>query len=592
MRNAVSIVSDFVIVATGVVMVALLVVLAVRLYEVQMESSSDLKYLGSRQSVRRVQTAGDRGRILDRNGTVLADNRRSVSIVLNPENFQRRTWAETAEAISNAIVRAGKIVGRGDIPGGNVIRRHIDQRLAMPLTVWRNVTFEELSRFSEHEDELSGFESSVTVERVYPQGMFAAHVLGYVGRDETQGDAGDERIHFRDKEMKGRAGLEFFYNEYLRGVPGEKRLVVDARGFTREESVAVEPRAGPDLRLSLDAGIQRAVERQLAGVRGACVVIDPRDGGVLALASNPQFDPNTFVPMLRQELYDRHVKDPAMPLLNRATAGAYAPGSIFKPVVALAALRAGFPEDERYECCGLFELGRMRLHCARRWGHGELDLRYALMHSCNPFFVNAGVDIGTNAVLGAARDFGLGRKSGIDLGIERAGIVPDDAWKRSVYGENWYPGDLAQISIGQGMLLVTPLQMACMAGALATGYLVTPHLRSDAPVERVRVPFSEHDLAVVREGMEMVVNGRGRVNGTGRKGGQGVAVKVAGKTGTAEVGSRANRRKNAWFIAYAPAENPTVAVAMIVERGDSGGETAAPRVCAVLKHVFGTKKDD
>ena len=591
MRSDSSIVSDFSVIGVGVIFIALLTVLGVRLHEVQMESSSDLKYLGSRQSVRRVQTAGIRGRILDRNGTILADNRGCATIVLNPEDFQRRSWDMTAEAISNAIVRAGSVIGRGDMPDMKSIRRHISQRLAMPMVVWRDIDFAQLSRFAENEDELPGFKCVTTAERVYPQGMFAAHVLGYVGRDETPGDAGDESFHFRDKEMKGRAGIEYHYDEFLRGVPGEKRLVVDARGFTYEESTLVEPRRGPDLRLTLDVKVQRAVENQLRGVRGACAVIDPRNGEVLALASSPQYDPNSFVPILRQELYRRHVEDPAMPLLNRAVAGAYAPGSIFKPVVALAGLRAGYPEERECECTGVVEIGNMRLHCARRWGHGDIGMRHAIMQSCNPFFVNLGMDIGTNSVLGAARDFALGRKTGIDLDAERAGVVPDDEWKRNTYNEPWYSGDLAQISIGQGMLLTTPLQMARVTGAIATGYLTVPHLRAGAIVEKTPVPFSGHDLAIVRKGMEMVVNGSGRVAGTGRRGGEGVAVRVAGKTGTAEVGSRANRRKNAWFAAYAPADNPTVAVAMIVENGVSGGETAAPRVCEVLKAIFGEKQD-
>ena len=584
MRNAVCTVSDVSVWATGVMFVAGLVVLGVRLHEVQMDGAAKYAYDGSRQAVRRVQTAGPRGRILDRRGRVLADNRATVSVVLNPEFFQRRTWTETAAAISNAIAAAAAVVGRPSPLDERSIGRHIRQSLAMPLTVWREVDEVELARLAEHERELPGFACTESEERRYPEGSLAAHAIGYVGRDATDGAAGDESFKFREKEMRGRAGLEFYYDSYLRGVPGERQLTVDARGFTTDEETVAEPRRGPDLRLALDLDIQRAVERQLQGEKGACAVIDPRDGSVLAFASAPTFDLNEFVPVLRSETFERYDRDPRQPLKNRVSGEQYAPGSTFKPVTALAGLRAGVPADREHECTGVFELGAWRLRCSRRWGHGPLDLRHALRESCNPFFCALGTEIGTNALVVAARDFGLGARTGLDLGADVAGIVPDGEFKRVRWHEPWYPGDLAQMAIGQGMLAVSPLQMALVAGAIGTGSLVTPHFRADAPVERRPLPFAEGDLEVVREGMRLVVDG-----GTGRLGGEGLAVEVAGKTGTAEIGLGATRRKNTWFIAYAPAENPTVAVAMVIENGESGGGTTAPKVREVLKEVFGEK---
>ena len=212
-------------------------------------------------------------------------------------------------------------------------------------------------------------------------------------------------------------------------------------------------------------------------------------------------------------------------------------------------------------------------------------MRGALRESCNTYFCNLGTVVGTNALIAAARSFGLGKKTGIDFGIDMAGVVPDGEWKRRVYNEAWYPGDLPQMAIGQGMLLVSPLQMARVAGAIGTGYLVVPHLKEGLDSGRQPLPFSEAQLQVVREGMRMVVDG-----GTGRRGGEGLAVAVSGKTGTAEVGVGERRRKNTWFIAYAPSEHPTVAVAMVIENGESGGGTTAPKVRNVLAHVFGEKK--
>ena len=352
----------------------------------------------------------------------------------------------------------------------------------------------------------------------------------------------------------------------------------------RLECLFSKEQKGPDLTLTLDLGIQRAVERQLSGQRGACVVLDPRSGEILAFASSPTYDLNV---VRRMEKYEAFSADPGKPLLNRASGGAYAPGSTFKPVTALAALSLGFPATEEYGCNGVFELGGMRLHCARRWGHGDLDLKHALMVSCNPFFCNLGLEAGTNALRTVAQAFGLGQRTGIDLGVDAAGVVPDGDWKMRTYHEKWFLGDLAQMSIGQGMLLVSPLQMALVAGAIGTGYRVTPHLKAGLPPVRVPLPFPSAHLDVIREGMRLVVAGDGGDSGSGWRGGEGVPVAVSGKTGTAEIGRGETKRKNTWIIAFAPFDNPTIAIAMIVERGESGGKTVAPRVHNVLAGIFG-----
>jgi penicillin-binding protein 2 len=574
-------VSDVSCWATAAVFVFGLVFLGVRLKEVQVEDSADYRYANSRQSVRRVQLAGVRGRILDRHGDVLADNRTSISIVADAACFQRRTWSDTVLEIETAISNVARIVGRPSPLSAKAVKRHVNQSLAMPLIVWRDVSDAELARFSEHESEFPGFSALEADERRYPFGSLAAHVIGYVGRDRGDAVAGDEKFNFYQPEIRGRSGLELYYDQFLRGVPGERKVIVDARGFSISSYVAVEPGAGPDLKLTLDARIQRAVERQLQGEKGACVVMDPQTGEILAIASAPTFNPNCFVPRLTQEMYDSYAGDPAKPLLNRAVGGAYAPGSTFKPVTALAALRMGYPPSRKYECTGAFEMGKMRLRCSARWGHGRMDMRHALEKSCNPYFCHLAFDTGTNALIAAARDLGFGSKTGVDFGIDMAGTVPDAEWKRRMYGESWFLGDLMQMSIGQGMLLASPLQMARLAGAVGTGYLAVPRLKAGMSPELKRIAFSDADLEVVREGMRMVVDG-----GTGRRAGEGVAVEVSGKTGTAEIGRGSTRRKNAWFIAYAPSEKPSVAVAMVVENGDSGGGTAAPKVREILKEIF------
>ena len=563
-----------------------LLILAVKLKEVQIEDSADYKYAADRQSIRRVQTGGERGRILDRNGTVLAGNRQSVSIVCNPAGFKARTWNGVVSTIAAAVTNLAGRIGRDVGISEKTIRRHVNQSLSMPLYVWKDIDHETLSRFFSCEKEFPSFSVARSSERVYPFGRMASHTIGYVGREYSEVEAGDVKFNFKVSELRGRSGLEIYYDSFLRGVPGERRLLVDSRGFTVREWEVVCPRKGLDLNLCLDVKIQREVERQLEGFSGACVVVDPRDGAVLAMASYPAYDPNAFVPRLNPSLYERYSKDSSKPLLNRATGGAYAPGSTFKPVVALAGLSAGFPAQEDFFCEGVFLLGKMRLRCASRWGHGIVDMRRAIMESCNPYFCNLGIDIGTNAIVKASRAFGLGEKTGIDLGVDARGVVPDAQWKMDAYGEHWYQGDVAQMSIGQGMLLTTPMHMALVAGAIGTGRLVTPRLKRDLAAEFSPLPFTERQLGVVREGMFMAVNGDGTRRGTGWRAGEGVPVKVCGKTGTAEIGRGGTRRKNAWFIAYAPAENPTVALAIVIENGESGGATAAPKANQILKAVF------
>ena len=570
----------------AVVIITGLLHLGARLREIQVVSAANYGYASDRQSVRRVQTAGLRGRILDRHGVMLAGNRTSVSIVCQPSAFQKRAWEETVAEVDHAIAAVAKTIERRERPSVASIRRHINESPSLPFPVWRDISERELAVFSEHELEFRGFSVEETEERFYPFGSVAAHVLGYVGRDRGNSVAGDEKFNFFAREMCGRSGLEGFYDGFLRGVPGEEKLLVDARGFATREWTVIEPQRGPDLVLSLDIRIQQIVERQLVDECGACVVMNPRNGEILAMASSPTFDLNAFVPILSHSLYEKHANDPRQPLLNRASGGAYAPGSTFKPITALAGLSLGYPETTRYFCNGLFELGQMKLHCSSRWGHGELDIRHALMKSCNPFFCNLGTEVGTNALFRAARAFGLGSKTGVDLGVDMAGVVPDAEWKQKMYRERWFVGDLIQMSIGQGMLLVSPLQMACVAGALGTGSLVVPHLKLDLVTEKKPFPFSQDQLLVVREGMRMVVDGDGHDRGTGWRAGEGVSVPVSGKTGTAEIGLGVRRRKNAWFIGYAPSDDPCVSIAMVVENGASGGGTTAPRAGEILKAIF------
>lgn len=563
--------------------------LAFRLKGEQIDSAAEYRRQMQAQSFRRVQTVGLRGRILDRRGVVLAGNRPVVGITVNPEAYRARKRGEKTDVnIMDAIAKAEAVIGRESSVDGEDLRRHLTQSLARPLTVWHEVSEKELARFCERQDELPGFDCVVASERHYPYGSLAAHVLGRVGRDRMPLESGDEKMNFVDKELCGRDGLELLYDGYLRGMPGVDRLYVDARGFATSRTTLVAARNGFDLRLTLDASLQHAAERALAGHRGAFVAVDPRDGSVRAMVSSPVFDPRECVPVFPRKIYERYTKDPAKPLLNRAVAGVYAPGSTFKPITALAALKRGVDPSWTHECIGYFEIAGMKIRCARTWGHGEVDMAHAIKESCNPYFCSIGVKVGTNAINSVCRSFGLGSKTGIDFPIEEEGLVPDASVKaKRDPSVRWYSGDVAQMSIGQGMLLVTPLQMSLVAGALGTGHVCVPRLNSALPVERRSVGIPQRHLDSVRRGMRMVVDG-----GTGRRAGKNVNAYVIGKTGTAEVGPRSNRRKNTWFIGYAEpvagsATGEPLAFAVVVENGESGGSTAAPMAGAILRSFYG-----
>lgn len=582
--------SRLVCIAAGAFMVIGFLVLVVKLKVVQLEQASLYKNKQEAQSVRTVLTAGCRGRILDSQKRVLADNVALRQIVVRPEYFQKKSTENTISNIVAAIQRAEAIVGRKASVSPRAVGRHVRQVLALPFVVWTSVSEEELARFYEHEQELPGFACEVATSRYYPYGALAAHLIGRVGRDSIRAVTGERRANFDDREMRGRAGIERFYDAYLRGRPGTENVLVDARGFAIRRWQVVEAKKGPDLQLTLDVEIQSAAEKALKGRVGACVVLDAVSGDVLAAASAPTYDLNSCVPVFTSEHYEALKDDPNKPLLNRAFTGHYPPGSTFKPICALAGLESGWQADSTYECVGVYVLGKMHIRCTARWGHGYLDIQDALKKSCNPFFCNLGMTTGTNALCATARIFGLGSVTGIDYPSEAAGVVPDANWKKSHYNESWYAGDLAQMSIGQGMLLVSPLQMARVAGALGTGVLVTPHIKAGSPLEARELPFAQAHLEVVREGMRRVVDG-----GTGRRGGEGVEAFVIGKTGTAEVGVGASRRKHTWFIAYAEPNEKTVklsamtrrvAVAMVIERGESGGGTTAPLVAQILRQIY------
>jgi len=573
------------IAALALLFTAGVVFLAVSLHRVQVVEFSAFARDQVRQSVRRVQVPGPRGRIFDRNGVCLADNRPSYCIAYYVEELrQRGKWARTIEAVDADIDRLAGVLGIPREISKEAVASHVMQRLPMPLLAWRDVGPETLARWAERAQDFPGVDVYVQPERFYPQTTLAAHVLGYVGRDRPESQPG-ERVHFYLPEMIGKAGLERQYNALLTGVSGGQLIRVDARGYKNAMWEGSPEVPGRDLRLTLDVNVQRALEKALRGWRGAGVVVNPCDGEILAMASSPSYDPNQLVPAPTAGVWNRLNADAALPLLNRAVQGRYAPGSTFKPVTAMAALlHPGFDPEETYTCNGVFVLGTMRLRCWNTYGHGAVALRKAIEQSCNAYFCHLGQTIGYDAIYEQAHKVGLGVATGIDLPYELRGLLPTAEWKAKVTKDPWRPGDTCHISIGQGMLLTTPLQMAMLASVFANGgTLYRPHLaQRGGAVDCVReMEWPASALQTVRGGMHDVA-----AVGTGRR----VRVRgleVAAKTGTAEYDAGGVRRKNTWVTAFAPFDHPTVAMAIVIENGESGGLTVAPMAHDVLVSIFG-----
>lgn len=569
----------------GVLMMVALFILGRRLHSVQIEETRIYENSQRKQSVRRVLLPAPRGRIYDREGECLADNRPSYCIAFYLEDMKKPgAWSNTVNAIDAKVnelslkLAIPRQISREDI------RKHIRRQLPMPLLVWQDVDERVLARFSEMITADSGMDVYVQAERVYPKGRAGAHLIGYVGREKPATE--DEEVsHYNVMGMRGRSGVEKEREEDLAGTAGGQLLTVDVSGCRR--SVTNCPAIpGKDIHLTILSRLQEVVEREVGHRKAAVVAIDPRNGDVLAMASEPAFDPNHMSPRVSSELWKRLMDDPMKPLLNRALTGVYPPGSTFKPAVALVALEKGISPAYSIDCNGVFTLGAMKLRCAARYGHGPgITMRKGIEYSCNPYFCSLGVHVGIDSVRDFADRLGFGRKTGIRLSGEAKGLLPDDAWKRKNRNEGWRAGDTANLSIGQGYLLVTPLQLGMYASVLANGgKLYHPRLFQDDPVSLAAdLQIPKRHLDVVRGGMYDVVNAQ---KGGGRHA-RVAGVTIAAKTGTAEYGASSNRKKHTWMVAFAPYEKPQIAVAVLVEDGESGGLTAAPVVAAVFKEYFG-----
>ena len=576
------------VIATSVVFAFL--VLIGQLWYLQVLEGGRFLDASDKNRIRVRPIAAPRGILFDRHGVPLVDNRPAFTLSFIPRELPRDD--EGRDAV------LGRVASLLHIPYQDLSEAvsKVPSDSLLPVRVRRGLTLTEVAKIEEWKLELPGVITEVEPQRVYPTSRFAAHLLGYVR------EASDEQLkqgRYRRGEMVGQSGLERLLDEYLRGQDGGERIEVDAMGRPVRRVQATEPHAGAQVITTVDRGIQEAAERAMEGLAGAVVVMDPRNGDVLAMVSTPAFEIDRFTGTIDRDAWLRVVQDPNFPLLNRTIQTQYAPGSVFKIVVAAAGLqeRSITPLDRIY-CNGEFHLGTATFKDWKEGGHGTVDLHHAIAQSCNIFFYEAGLKIGGAEIVKYAGAFGFGQPTAIDLPGEKSGLLPRPQSVRSRQGKTmaFPPGETVNMSIGQGTVLVTPMQIARFMAAVSNGgVLWRPRLVqrverqdqvvwSDQGQVAGHVELSPVVWAFLRQSLWAVVND----NGTGAAA-KIPGLDIAGKTGTAQMIAKSKAEKgqdHAWFAAFAPVKAPEVVVVVLVERGGKGGQVAAPIARKILNAIF------
>ena len=621
------------VVSFYVIVASVLLVLAGGLAYQQLVNARSYSLTEQQQTERRIIIPGPRGNIYDRDGVLLVGNKPRYTVVLYLDELQQDffresirirnnyratgdrdlpTWSQL-EQIAHITVaqryldQVDAILGRSDKIDANAFRQHFNRRLYMPYTLVEDLSSQDFAKLIERLPVRSPLQLYTAIERHYPFGSAASHVLGYVSATdsvESEDFPGEDLKTFAMRGSLGRDGLEKTYDSELQGQPGGSIFRVDQAGYKVNPPIQERlPVQGRSLRTSLDIDLQLAAEgalQELGEQLGTAVALDPNTGEVLVLASKPDYDLNKFYPHMTQATVADIQARGAWPdfAIGQTGAGLFPPGSTFKTLVTIAGLRRGTlsPTDTSVDCEGSVRIGNSLKHCDNGNGHhGRLDLREAIAQSCDIYFYEHGIQIGPQAIADEARRFRLDQPTGIELpGESKKGmIIPDPAWKKRVRDEAWTDGDTANMAIGQGDVLVTPLIMACYAASLARNETYTvPTLLHDPNRSRQHtepIGLTPEQRSVLLDGMEGCTKAGGTAEYFSTLDDQKIPdVRIAGKTGTAQYGNHLNI---AWFICFAPIENPQIAVAIAIrsdEPGENygGGRNAGPVADAILKKFF------
>jgi len=572
-----------------------------RLYWLQVVESDRYRKLAENNRLRLRTVRAPRGLILDRKGRAIAETQGSFDLVCSPVDV---------EDIEGEIRLLAEIV-EFDVEDDEVLEKIRTAKRSNPyssITVARDLRFEQVSVVEFNRENLPGFSVMVEAKRSYPFGTAFAHVLGYVGEASPQELENPANDSLAMGDLIGKYGLERLMDNVLRGVNGGRKVEVDAAGRDQRLVEEVPSRSGGAVHTSLDADLQVTAQEAIGNRAGAVIALAPRTGEVLAFYSAPAFDPNVFARGIRRADWQALNIDPRKPMQNKGLQGTYAPGSTIKPFLAMAALEEKMQEKEKVVVCpGSYRLGNRVFRCWKEKGHGAVDMYRAIVQSCDVYFYILGLKLGPDRVAKLEKGAGLGAITGIDLPGERKGLVPDPDWKRTVSKERWYDYESLLLGIGQGAVHLTPLEMAVGYAALATGgevmrpRVVAKVVGKDgkgwetAPVTVRKLPWDTENAQFLRKALAGVVNDYG-TGGAAKLPG----IVVGGKTGTAQVASVKGKmiksedlpyeiRDHAWFVAFAPVDDPQICVAAMVEHGGHGGSAAAPIVKSVMQEYFRTR---
>ncbi|MDD2272693.1 MAG: penicillin-binding protein 2 [Desulfuromonadaceae bacterium] len=573
--------------------------LVIRLWHLQILQTENYQAMSENNRLRFVPVAASRGTIMDRTGKILVNNRPSFSLAIIPQEVKDKEALLTLLSELLGLDRAD-MAGRWE--------KSMGRAKYYPIVLASNLTRDHVEIVEENRLRLPGVEIEMKPVREYSGGELAAHLLGYIGEvSEKELDSEDFEA-YNPGDYIGKNGIERALEGDLHGNDGGRQLEVDARGRVLRTVSESYPTVGSSVMLTIDASLQKQAELAFGDQAGAAVVIDVNSGEILAFVSNPGFDPSLFSGRLPADIWQGYLNDVRHPLENKALSGQYPPGSTFKMITALAGLQNNLINDSTtVNCNGSHKLGTSTFKCWNKKGHGVTNLRKSLRESCDVFYYELGEKLGVDKIAAAAQAFKLGTPLGVELLNERSGLIPTAEWKQKRFGKRWYRGETLPVAIGQGAVLLTPIQLASMTATIANeGTIYRPHLVKrivDADGRTLRetkteiigtASFSKESFRLVKQGMLAVVNEPGGTGSMARL----YDVKVAGKTGTSQVvklrdskqGIPYQYRDHALFVAFAPFDNPEIAVAVVIEHGEHGGAAAAPIAGRILRTYFDGKK--